>query len=180
MTKTDLMTATTASLANEGANTTNQVAIDLLADEIAKLTVTSDYYYQNTDMITFMNFSGLVEDDAMFCVPDGIYFEFYANLATSPDSISQITKFQLSDSTATVLATSEVPEEVDSVGNSRNRDHAILYKGVGDGSALNINYGAVIGQDIMATADVMGFQWGVKLWTAAFNGFTVDDPNRIC
>lgn len=45
MTGEDLMTATTASLANEGANTTNQAAIDLLADEIAKLTVTSDYYY---------------------------------------------------------------------------------------------------------------------------------------
>ena len=45
MTGTDLMTATAASLANEGSNTTNQVAIDMLADEIAKLTVTSDYYY---------------------------------------------------------------------------------------------------------------------------------------
>lgn len=47
---------------------------------------------------------------------------------------------------STVLATSEIPEEVDSVGaNSRNRDHAILYKGVGDGTTLNINYGAVVG-----------------------------------
>ena len=47
---------------------------------------------------------------------------------------------------STVLATSEIPEEVDSVGaNSRNRDHAILYKGVGDGNPLNINYGAVVG-----------------------------------
>ena len=176
-----IMTAEMNSATNEMANTTNDMAITALETEIGKLTVTSDYYYQNASMITFGSFEGLIEPDAMFCVPAGIYFEFYANLAASPDSISQITKFQLSDSTATVLATSEIPEEVDSVGaNSRNRDHAILYKGVGDGTTLNINYGAVVGQDIMATSDVMGFQWGVKLWSAAFTEFTVDDPNRSC
>lgn len=80
-----------------------------------------------------------------------------------------------------VLATSEIPEEVESVGNSsRNRDHAILFKGVGDGTDLSIRYSAILGQDIMPTADVMGFQWGVKLWSDAFNEFTVDDPNRVC
>lgn len=38
-------TATTNSMNNETANTTNDMAITALETEIGKLTVTSDYYY---------------------------------------------------------------------------------------------------------------------------------------
>ena len=37
--------ATTNSMDNEAANTANEMAIEMLEAEIAKLTVTSDYYY---------------------------------------------------------------------------------------------------------------------------------------
>lgn len=80
---------------NMTANTNNASDIADLETEIAKLAVTSDFYYQNAAEITFENFTGQVDPDASFCVPDGVYYEFYANLAATPDGISQVTKFQL-------------------------------------------------------------------------------------
>lgn len=80
----------------------------------------------------------------------------------------------------TVLAASEIPEDVESIGeNSRNRDHAILYKGFGDGNPLSVKYGAITGSETMATAEAMGFSWGVKVFSADFD-FNIDDPERMC
>ena len=30
----------------------------------------------------------VVPDESLFCIDDGVYFEFYANLSTAPESVA--------------------------------------------------------------------------------------------
>ena len=67
-----------------------------------------------------------------------------------------------------ILAASTVPESISDPIVERDRDHSILFKGVGTGEMLQVYYSSFNGALQMAIADPMSYQWGVKTYTADY------------
>jgi hypothetical protein len=82
---TDIGNAEDAAAANSMANEMNETKLTDLEESIGKLAVSSDFYFQNDLSIKFTGATGLLGAESSFCVPDGVYYEFYANLAAVPD-----------------------------------------------------------------------------------------------
>ena len=50
--------------------------------DIAMMAAEEDYYFTNPAMISFDAATAAMMADSEFCVPAGVYYEFYANLSS--------------------------------------------------------------------------------------------------
>lgn len=69
----------------------------------------------------------------------------------------------------TVIASQDVDEMIMNVNTTRDRDLSLVFKGVGTGESLTINYTSLQGNTQMAFAAPGNFSWGVKQYTPAYD-----------